>query len=208
MEKNYWENFYKSKEIVSEPSLFAQTVYKKYINPGSSLIELGCGNGRDSLFFAVNDVKVTAVDQCEKETSELSNTNKLENLTFLCADFTDLGDIGTFDNVYSRFTLHSITEEGENKTIDWSYNHLKTGGHMLIEARSLKNELYKLGNPVDNETNSYVYNNHYRRFIDIDVLKEKLINKGFLIINAEEKTGFSPFEGVDQTFMRIISVKK
>ena len=138
----------------------------------------------------------------------LSKINKRANLKFKSGDFTCLGNIGIFDSIYSRFTLHSIPEAGENKTIDWTYKYLNVGGKMLIEARGQKNELYRLGQPVEDEPNAFIYNNHYRRFINLDELSEKLKKKGFEIVSNEEKSGFAPFEGTDQVFMRIIALKK
>lgn len=208
MQKKYWKKYYKSHNIPLEPSLFAKFVLNNHIQRNSSLFEMGCGNGRDAIFFAMNDINVLAIDQCEEEISFLSEINKHANLKFKSDDFTCLGDIGIFDNIYSRFALHSVSEAGENKTIDWTYKHLNVGGKILIEARGQKNELYKIGQPVEGEPDAFFYNNHYRRFINLDELSEKLKKKGFEIASAEEKFGFAPFKGIDQVFMRIIAIKK
>ena len=206
MEKEYWENYYKS-HFSAEPSLFAQFVCKNYLKDGDTLIEFGSGNGRDSLFFAQNNIYSIAIDQCENEIAFLREKYDLPNLKFKCADFTQLGDLGFFDHVYSRFTLHSIKEKGEDNVIVWAYDHLKKGGKLLIEARSKKNELYGMGDPVPWEPDAYIYDNHFRRFVDADKLREKLKKAGFEIILAEEKPGFAPFGDSDYVFMRIVASK-
>lgn len=208
MEKEYWENYYRSGEVVSRPSLFAEFVLRRYIKEGDSIIEFGCGNGRDSVYFASNNVIVLAVDQCREEITNLTKINSLNNLKFLYGDFTKLGNIGSFDFVYSRFTLHSVSEKGEDDVIKWSCSHIKSGGFFLIEARGQKNELYKLGIPVDGESDAFIYNNHYRRFIDINILQNKLISNDFEIILADENKGFAPFNGDDNFFLRVIAKKK
>ena len=50
---NYWESFYKKKNKFKE-STFAKFVYKKIKNKklNGALIDIGCGNGRDSVFFS------------------------------------------------------------------------------------------------------------------------------------------------------------
>lgn len=208
MEKEYWENYYKSQDAILKPSLFAQFVLKNYLKSQSSLIELGCGNGRDAVFFTLNNINVLAIDQCEKEISLLSKKNNYTNLKFICDDFTCLGDIGFFDNIYSRFTLHSIKEREEDRVIEWAYNHLNLEGKILIEARGQKNELFEMGEQVPGESNAYIYEDHYRRFINIDEICKKLEMNNFKIILAEEKAGFSPLKDTDYIFVRIVAIKK
>ena len=70
-------------------------------------------------------------------------------------------------------------EKEEDDVIAWVYNHLKEGGKFLIEARSKNNELHGLGEPVLGEPNAYIYNDHYRRFIDLNELQKKLEKAGF-----------------------------
>jgi len=207
MDKKYWKNYYEKQVAPIEASLFAQFVLEKYIQEGDSLLELGCGNGRDSIFFANNGVGVVAVDQCENEIFVLSNEQQLSNLKFLTGDFTKLEDLGKFNHIYSRFTLHSITEQEESDTIKWAYEHLENGGVLLIEARGKMNELYKLGDPVPGEPDAYVYEGHYRRFSDIEILCKKLSETGFKIVSAEEKSGFAPFDATDYVFMRVVASK-
>ena len=48
--KDYWENFYK-KRHTKRPSSFVKFC-KKYIPKGSLILDLGCGNGRDSYYLS------------------------------------------------------------------------------------------------------------------------------------------------------------
>ncbi len=207
MDKKYWEKYYKTKGVTEKPSPFAIFVLENYIKKNSSLIELGCGNGRDSIFFAKNKILVKAVDQCVEEILILDKKNTLSNLKFISADFTKLGATESFDNIYSRFTLHSISEPEESRVFKWAYQQLNSNGIFCIETRGKNNELYKLGNPVSGEPDAYIYEDHYRRFVDIQKLKGKLIQLGFNIIFAEEKSGFAPFNETDFKFIRVIAQK-
>ncbi len=211
MDKEYWEKYYKHQGAPLESSPFAQFVLDNHLRSEHSLIELGCGNGRDSIFFASHGINVVAIDQCEEEIKILIEKNDLSTLNFISADFTKLKKLETFDHVYSRFTLHSISEKEEDEVIKWAYKNLKEGGKILIEARGKKNEFYKLGEPVKGETDSYIYEGHYRRFIDIDKLVAKLKSIGFEIVMAEEKSGFAPSNKANQAnqkFIRVIATKK
>jgi ubiquinone/menaquinone biosynthesis C-methylase UbiE len=208
MDKNYWNQYYKKDKAPQEASLFAKYIFNNHCKINSKIIELGCGNGRDVVYFAENKLQATAIDQSDVAINKLkSNFNSFSNLKFLVDDFTMLNDFeDSYDIVYSRFTMHSITEDQENNVITWAYNNLVINGLFCIEARGLKNELYQKGTPSE-QRNTYFYDEHFRRFICIDEFTSKLMKLGFEIITSLEERGFSPFNGNDETFIRVV-VKK
>jgi tellurite methyltransferase len=208
MDKNYWENYYKKQNERLKPSLFAHYVVENVANPNNALVELGCGNGRDAVYFANEGLQVLAADQCAAEIKFLQfRYEKLKNLIFQAADFSNLSDNQNFDIVYSRFTLHSVSKEQEMRTLAWAHRNLKAGGYFCIEVRGQQNEIYQLGEKVENDQDAYVFNNHYRRFLSFDKLCGDLKALGFRIEYAAEKKGFAPFAGKDETYIRIIAKK-
>lgn len=74
-----------------------------------------------------------------------------------------------------------------------------------IETRSVNDELYGLGKYAGR--NAFKYNNHFRRFIVMDELKNKLIKTGFSIVYSEEKRGFAPFGNSNPPIIRIVARK-
>ena len=51
---NYWNNYYGDKKKFRESS-FARFVFKKIKKRKNlKIVDIGCGNGRDSLFFSKN----------------------------------------------------------------------------------------------------------------------------------------------------------
>ncbi|MCG9910018.1 MAG: class I SAM-dependent methyltransferase [Flavobacteriales bacterium] len=208
MDKNYWNEYYKKGIVTQLPSLFAKHVFSSYCDQNTSLVELGCGNGRDAIFFAEKNIKITAIDQSEVAISKLKeNFHSYTNLQLLNGDFTILNDFDNpFDIVYSRFTMHSITEEQETDVLKWALRNLNPTGLFCIEARGLKNELYEKGEPVG-ERNTFFYEGHSRRFIDLSEFKAKMQELGYEIIDYAEEKGFSPFNDDDETFIRITGKK-
>jgi tellurite methyltransferase len=208
MDKNYWNQYYKKGKTPQEASLFAKYIFNNHCKINSKIIELGCGNGRDVVYFAENKLQATAIDQSDVAINKLkSNFNSFSNLKFLVDDFTMLNNFeDSYDIVYSRFTMHSITEEQENNVITWAYNNLVINGLFCIEMRGLKNELYQKGTPSE-QRNTYLYDEHFRRFICIDEFTSKLMKLGFKIITSLEERGFSPFNGNDETFIRVVAKK-
>ena len=201
----YWNEFYRKHKEFS-PSLFAQSLVDK-LEEGKYLLELGCGNGRDSLFFANNGVYVTAIDASEPAISYLKDSKAHENMLFICDDFVKSEPIyqRQYDYIYSRFTLHAISEREEHRLLNNVTKALKANGKLFIEARSIHDEIFGMGQMV--EKNAYIYNDHFRRFIDMDELKSKLVERGFSILYAEESDEFSPTEDSKPMLIRMIATK-
>ena len=203
----YWTEYYKNnKGIKKTPSPFAEYLLESgVIVKNLNLIELGCGNGRDSMFFAKNDVNVTAIDQCENTTTIL---NKIDNIHSYPHDFTNLPPLHKehyIDIIYSRFTIHSINEESEDRTLKWVYENLKKGGLFCIEARTVKDPL--CGKGEDKGNHIWFYNNHHRRFLDAEKFRSKLIALGFEIKLFDEKNGFAKYKNEDPIILRAIVEK-
>jgi len=80
----YWNNFYSNSGSVLCPSQFAAYVLNEF-SPTKKIIDIGCGNGRDSLFFASHGLNVLGIDgslsaisSCQKIAQHMS----LENVNF------------------------------------------------------------------------------------------------------------------------------
>ena len=86
-----------------------------------SLLELGCGNGRDALFFAKNKIQTTAIDQVADEISYLAKhcattTKGIANPHFIAGDFTNLSAIfdGGAGSAFSSTKSSAITARQDN----------------------------------------------------------------------------------------------
>ena len=202
----YWNEYYKRGNAIAEPSLFAQFAVKD-MEAGKNLLELGCGNGRDSLFFMNRGINVTAIDASNEVISKLQTVYKSEDICFVCDDFVCSPAIFVrqYDYCYSRFSLHAINTEQESEVIRNVFKALKDGGKFFVEVRSVNDELYGKGEQV--EKHSYIYDGHYRRFVVLEEIKRKLQRVGFTILYAEEKQGFAPLGEMDPPVIRIVAEK-
>ena len=207
-DKNYWDGYYKNKQKPFEHSLFAEYCIKNYLKRDNSILELGCGNGRDAVYMAHNGMQVLGIDQCDQEIKFLKDKYGSNKLKFMCANFSELGQFDVYDAVYSRFTLHAVNEAQENNILSNVYHHLYPNGYLLIEARGTKNEYFGKGTKVKNEKNAFVYEGHYRRFLHMDEICDKIHSARLNIVYADEKNGFAPFNGTDYKFIRIIAQKE
>lgn len=210
MDKLYWENYYKNQAVPQSPSLFAEFVLgfldsALVCKTECKILELGCGNGRDAKFFAKN-FSVIAIDQALQE-----NQNQ-KNLVFLKADFTRFWELnlGAFDLIYSRFSLHAIRKKEADLLFLHLLQNLNENGILAIEARGKKNSLYKKGEAFGRD--SFYFNSHYRRFIDILELRNEILDLKYLdfcfeILFCKEARGFAPINNEDDFFIRLIARK-
>ena len=201
----YWDQYYQSGVCVTEPSLFAQYVAGQ-VDPGETLVDLGCGNGRDAIYFAGRGLDVTAIDLSKKAIDALKN----RELSGICFQHGDVASPafhppGSYHNAYSRFSLHAMTEEHARLLFQRVLRSLRSGGRFFIETRSIRDPLF--GKGKKQERNSWIYDSHYRRFIVLEELVEELFKGGFHVTYAEENTGFAPFGQDDPPVIRVVAVK-
>lgn len=204
-DKDYWNSYYAKGVCPTTPSAFAEYVCP-LLEPNRTLIDLGCGNGRDALFFAHNHFHVIAVDS---SIEAITNLRKQTNGTISCVldDFvhSSVHKPGAYDYAYSRFTLHAINEDQGKILIANVFRGLKSGGKLFIEVRGTKDPLFGLGEQI--ARNTYVYNGHSRRFLVLAELKKELVAAGFSIEYATEQMGFAVLGADNPPVIRVIAVK-
>lgn len=205
MTTSYWNTFYKKKFII-EPSSFAKFVLKKFIKTKKlSLIDVGCGNGRDSFFFTKKKLNVLGVDN--SKTAIISNNKnlKIKNLKFnlLSIESKKFHKIGKFDIIYSRFFLHTINKDQEVKFIK-ALKSLSILNKTLImlEFRTTKDKMMQKGKKISKNEN---FTDHYRRYINAEKFNNKIKKMGhFKIIYFIEKKGLSNHKNDNPTLARVI----
>lgn len=210
-DEDYWNKYYANRTEISEleeaPSLFASDMLQRYMECGKNLVELGCGNGRDSLYFAKNGLNVTGIDASQIAIGKLRENHSMDHCVFICDDFVSVESIYQiqYDYCYSRFTLHAINERQETQILKKAYDMLKENGYLFIEARSIKDKKYGVGQAV--EKNAFICDGHYRRFIDLKELLPKLRDIGFTIIESAESDQFAPLKGDNAICIRVVARK-
>ena len=202
-DKEYWHNYYKKNYSPYQESDFAKFVLR-FLEKDKYLLELGCGNGRDSIFFSKNFINVLAVDQISDEINFLNYNFSNEIIKFICNDFTNLEILDNFDYIYSRFTIHFITELEEDRVLKWVYKHLNKNGLFLVESRSINDIMYHNGTKLSTNEN---FTDHYRRYMDKDKFILKLKDIGLKILYSIEDKGLAVSEKEDPYIVRIIAKK-
>jgi SAM-dependent methyltransferase len=174
--KNYWNIFYKKKLIFKESS-FARFTYNNIPKlKKRKIIDIGCGNGRDSFFFNKKGFDVLGIDISKtaiKENNLMSN----KELSFLYFDVEKDTMFKKFDIIYSRFFIHALSENGEDNFIKLINKIKKRGTLIFLEFRNSNDSIFDKFK--DKKHNDFINfgNGHYRRFLDTSKFIEKFSKK-------------------------------
>jgi bifunctional enzyme CysN/CysC len=199
--EEHWKAFYTRATVASNPSPFAESVAEG-LEGGRSILEIGCGNGRDASFFSRQGHAVTALDRsaaaiekCREDYADLA-------IDFLAGDMTEHADVlrDGFDLVYSRFVLHAMPLQEEIGTLQAAFSALRPGGEILIECRSINDPLARQGEVIGPTERIH---GHYRRFIIMEDLQARLETAGFEVLSAIEGNGLAVFGDDDPVVIRV-----
>ena len=201
----YWNSYYKQSKAPLGHTKFAE-ICKAYMKTDEVLVDIGCGNGRDTVFFYNSGLQVVGVDASEVVWDLAEKYKDKKNVSFVRDDFIKfLNKPKVYDHIYSRFSLHAINEQQEDQLIDSAYKSLKHAGYFYIEVRSIHDDLY--GKGVKVARNTFIEDKHFRRFIVREELEKKLEMQGFEILYSDEARGFAPYGESDPLIIRTISRK-
>ena len=171
----YWNKFYKKKSIIKE-STFAKFTHKKIINKNARILDIGCGNGRDSYFFNKKGFEVTGIDISQKAI-EKSSKNKIKNLSFKKFDIGKDKIKDKFDVIYCRFFVHTVDELLESKLIKLIKDSKNKGTIVFFEFRNFKDKIFGTFKAKDHNKVIEFEKGHFRRIIDPKIFKEKFLSK-------------------------------
>lgn len=204
---SFWNGFYQS----HLPTSMSESPFARFVAgflgdkmSEAKIVDLGCGNGRDALFFASKGAYVTGIDASAIVISALQRYSS-SSVSFIAGNFIDDERIykGNADYFYSRFTMHAISERDENRLLKNIRKNLKKDAFLFIEVRSIHDE--KFGKGTEIAKNTFLLDNHHRRFICMENFLVKLIRLGFSIRYAEESRDFAPFDGENPPVIRVIA---
>ncbi len=211
-EEIYWANFYAHTEYTSGSTFFDQMVALDGV-PGR-VIDLGCGDGRDSYAFAAAGFSVLGIDRSHvavahagKKAEQLDHT---EVARFVACDVSDVERLRTTlkseidlagdrpELFYARFFLHSIPES------------VQEGLLCEIAALARADDWFAAEFRTDQDASAVkVHQKHYRRFQNGAEFGRRLsADFGFDPIHVEEGTGLSPYRGEDPHLYRIIANRR
>lgn len=214
----YWDRYYSKGQENSVwtmlPSQFCTFVANE-LNEPKRILELGCGNGRDSIFLSRSGHFVTAADYVKKAldcTVDIARRVGVEIDTTMLNVYDVPGarkfsveNRETFDVVYARFFVHAISDVGEECFLNIAHETLTRNGQLFVEFRTTRDDRAHRGQVIsENER----IDGHYRRFIEPQEFLERAKSVGFVVGYTVVGHGMAKFRQEDPEVCRAVLVKE
>lgn len=139
--KKYWQEKhikYSQQDWIDKPTIFAEFAIK-YFPKSGKLLDLGCGHGQDSRFFAKSGYGVVATEFSEKaiEFAKLKSKS-IDNIEYLIHDLKDKFPFedNSFDIVYSHLSIQFFDDKITDKIFAEIQRVLKPEGIVAIIVNS------------------------------------------------------------------------
>lgn len=104
----------------------------EYLPEGSSVLDLGCGSGRDSLYLIEKGFDVTALDGAE-ELCELASIHIRQDVLHMKFDEIDFNNV--FDGVWACASLVHVTPDKIDSILKKVIGSMKTDGILYMSFK-------------------------------------------------------------------------
>ena len=206
-ERDRWARIYRLRsDLPGTPSAFAHAVNAQ-LAAETSVIDVGCGNGRDSLFFARRGHSVQGFDAVPGVLGPPRRRARRNDLdaTFERLDLDSVREVlvagaaraRTSDPattaVYARFLLHVLRPASRENFWRLCAMTLRHGGRCYVEFRTPQDE----GLPKRYPTLG-------RRHVDPDVIRAEAESFGATVVDQQVSTGFGVLDDEDPVLCRMV----
>ena len=210
IETIYWANFYA--HVTYDSGSTFQAAVDSLPDAPKSIVDIGCGDGRDSFAFGRAGRKVVGIDRshigvqhASKHSAELGLG---ELVSFRAIDVSDVDAVRavltevTSDSpdapvlFYMRFFLHSIPADVQDGLLTVISEVARPNDVLAAEFRTDKDEAL-----------TKVHGGHFRRYQNAADFRASLVGQyGFdQVLTEDQGTGLSPYRDEDPELYRVIA---
>ena len=208
---SYWSDMYSRPNVFGTgPTKLAKMandlIYDKSIQ---NILEIGCGQGRDSIFFSEKGYSIETFDISENAITFVNKTKKsfnLKNLNAIVHDVTEPFSYSNnfFDFVYSNLALQFFDIDSLEKIFDNIYRVMKDEATILFSTKKKGDKYYDFGTKISED--AYEHKGITRYFYDKSVL-EHMLEHQFEILRFDDDHHTNPNSTISE-WWKILLKKK
>lgn len=144
-----YNQIYKNNNVWgNKPNELLQKIYKQ-LSTDLEFLDLGCGQGRDSLFMLQKGFKVTAIDNSQEDIKKIkefiqTNSLPLSNINLFCKDIKSFNIKKNKYAIINIFnSLQFLPKKEAIKLIYKIKKTIKNKGYIIISGFTVSDPLYK-----------------------------------------------------------------
>lgn len=169
-QRQHWNNAHEKQWLHAHSQ--HQTEFAEEVNAvipkRAKILELGCGEGNDSIYFAEQDHEITATDFSDIVITQNKKRYTNPNLQFTEQNISQPLNYpdDSFDVVYARLSLHYFPDDVTQKIFKEIKRVLKPGGVLHFMCKSTSDGIYGQGRKI--EPDMFELDGHVRHFFSED----------------------------------------
>ena len=182
-DSEFYRKLYAHRNEKEAEELVCEIIHELQPNPGASMLDLGCGNGRHAKYLAARGFHVTGIDLAFSSIQQ-ARAWECETLRFYRHDMREPFGDSCFDYVFNFFTSFGYFSGEENdRVIQNMVNSVRRHGFVMIDYMNVTHCVNGLVREEEKEIDGIVY--RINRWTD-----EKYVYKRIEVDNVQAESPF------------------
>lgn len=197
-QQDLWDSKWSKLDSKLSATNYSKRVYQFLKNKNTRyLLDLGSGDGKDSLYFSKKGIQVTSVDfskEAMKKLTKIIDEKNIHNIKTIVADIKNLNLNDKFDVIYANLSLHYFDDKTTTKIFSNLLQLLNQNGYLFVRCKSVEDPLYGIGDEI--EKNVFNYKGKIQHLFSKDYLQEKLKDYSIIKIRRTSSKHLTMEKGV------------